>query len=471
MNSQIKILAMYHTVPIGYIIALGSVCILLGMLLSKLRRTRVFVQDFYVHQPPKKFHATAQTVFDRTICRMPISNESRAFLGGALMRSGLGDDTAVPNSFFTCQFNEESANEEMEAYLSGAMDGLLARTGMKPSDIDILVVNCSCYCPTPSMTAWIVNRYNMPSSTRTFHLGGMGCSASMIGVDLVKDLLKANPGKRAVLISTEMLTYHMYMGENPSFSLQSALFRSGAAAVLFTTRRIRSTRYELLRTVRTHHGRKEDSFNCISLEDDGTGHVGVRLSRDIPAVAGRAIEENMTRIGEMMLPLSEKARFLWASAVRPLLGMKAAVYRPDFSKCIDNFCIHTGGRAVIDTVEKNLGLTAEQIEASRATLYQYGNTSSSSVWYELAYLEQHKLVCPGNTVWQLAFGSGFKVNSCLLRALPGCSTDPVDFNVHNNSWRFSKETCPLPTIKFPPAVEAARLARQARKAREGIPAM
>jgi 3-ketoacyl-CoA synthase len=34
-------------------------------------------------------------------------------------------------------------------------------------------------------------------------------------------------------------------------------------------------------------------------------------------------------------------------------------------------------------------LSEKKIEASRASLYRYGNTSSASIWYELAYHESH----------------------------------------------------------------------------------
>ncbi|XP_044965362.1 3-ketoacyl-CoA synthase 1-like [Hordeum vulgare subsp. vulgare] len=53
-----------------------------------------------------------------------------------------------------------------------------------------------------------------------------------------------------------------------------------------------------------------------------------------------------------------------------------------------HLCIHAGGRAVIDQLQKKFGLSDEQVEASRMTLHRFGNTSSSSLWYELAYVEQ-----------------------------------------------------------------------------------
>ena len=59
-------------------------------------------------------------------------------------------------------------------------------------------------------------------------------------------------------------------------------------------------------------------------------------------------------------------------------------YIPDFKQAFEHFCIHTGGRGVIEEVEKQLKLTAEQTFPSKASLYRYGNTSSSSIYYELA---------------------------------------------------------------------------------------
>jgi hypothetical protein len=164
---------------------------------------------------------------------------------------------------------------------------------------------------------------------------------------------------------------------------------------------------------------------------------------------------------------------------------KVSRYVPDFKTGIHHFCIHAGGRAVIDGIEKNLQLSREDTEPSRLTLYHYGeparvdvcvvcvlcvllcvvvcvvvcccvscvlrvflcvvcvlcgvhllvcaclecavtgrndvvcfpgNTSSSSIWYEMRFVEEKvgpRAIRKGQRVLQIAFGSGFKCNSAV----------------------------------------------------------
>ncbi|CAE7299221.1 KCS9 [Symbiodinium natans] len=57
--------------------------------------------------------------------------------------------------------------------------------------------------------------------------------------------------------------------------------------------------------------------------------------------------------------------------------------------------------------------------ASRSvqTLHDWGNTSSSSIWYETDWIERFGDLHPGERILQISFGSGFKCNSAVWVAL------------------------------------------------------
>ena len=74
----------------------------------------------------------------------------------------------------------------------GAIDDLLQKTGVKPKDIGILIVNCSLFNPTPSLSAMVVNHYKLRGNIISYNLGGMGCSAGLISIDLAKHLLQVS---------------------------------------------------------------------------------------------------------------------------------------------------------------------------------------------------------------------------------------------------------------------------------------
>ena len=108
---------------------------------------------------------------------------------------------------------------------------------------------------------------------------------------------------------------------------------------------------------------------------------------------------------------------VWAQVVLSIIGRRIGMgqrrYVPNFKSAIDFFCIHAGGRAVLDGIEKNLSLDAADMAPSRSVLFDRGNTSSSSIWYELKYIEEHTELRRGHKILQLAFGSGFKCNSAV----------------------------------------------------------
>jgi 3-ketoacyl-CoA synthase len=303
------------------------------------------------------------------------------------------------------------------------IDALLANTKISPQEIDILVVNCSLFCPTPSLAAMVINHYKLRTNILSFNLGGMGCSAGIIAIDLAKDMLQVHKNSRALVLSTETITQAWYRGNERGMMLQNALFRCGGAAILLSNKWSDSwiSKYKLMHTVRVHKGQLNDAYNSVYQEEDVEQCKGVRLSKDLMNVVGDALKTNMTELGPLVLPWSEQIKFFVALVLSKFykkLGKKPPPpYMPDFKKAFQHFCIHAGGRAIIDGLEQNLKLTERQVEPSRATLFRYGNTSSSSVWYELAYSERMGYIKKGDKIWQIALGSGFKCNSAVWKSL------------------------------------------------------
>ncbi|KAG2678075.1 hypothetical protein I3843_12G129400 [Carya illinoinensis] len=390
--------------------------------------------DFACFKPDPSLMCSEETFMKRSELTGSFSDESLAFQKKILERSGYGEKTYVSKSLLEVPMKKsvEEARDEAEMVMFGAIDELLAKTGVNCKDIGILVVNCSVFNPTPSLSAMVVNRYKLRGNILSYNLGGMGCSAGLISIDLAKRLLQVQPNSYALVVSMESMTLNWYGGNNRSMLITNCLFRLGAAAILLSNSlsdRHRS-KYQLVHTLRTHKGADDKSYNCVFQKEDIEKRLGIVLSKDLLTVAGEALKANIVTLGPLVLPMSEQILFLTNFIAKKVFKMRIKHYVPDFKLAFEHFCIHAGGRAVLDELEKNLGLTEWHMEPSRMTLYRFGNTSSSSLWYELAYCEAKGRIKKGDRAWQIAFGSGFKCNSAVWRALR--TIDPT--KEKNNPW-------------------------------------
>ncbi|XP_077244351.1 3-ketoacyl-CoA synthase 4-like [Tasmannia lanceolata] len=405
----------------------------------------VYLVDYACYRPPSSLKVKFEQFMEHSKLSGNFDDSALEFQRRILERSGLGEETYVPEAmhFLPPRPSMAAAREEAEQVMFGALDALfLNNPFVKPKDIGILVVNCSLFNPTPSLSAMIVNKYKLRGNIRSFNLGGMGCSAGVIAIDLAKDLLQAHRSTYAVVVSTENITQNWYFGNKKSMLIPNCLFRVGGAAVLLSNKssdRSRS-KYKLIDVVRTHRGSDDKAFRCVYQEQDDTGMVGVSLSKDLMAIAGGALKTNITTLGPLVLPISEQLLFFATLVAKKLFNAKIKPYIPDFKLAFDHFCIHAGGRAVIDELEKNLQLLPIHVEASRMTLHRFGNTSSSSIWYELAYTEAKGRMRKGNHVWQIAFGSGFKCNSAVWQALRTVKPSP------NSPWADCIDNYPVQII-------------------------
>ncbi|KAF5181084.1 3-ketoacyl-CoA synthase [Thalictrum thalictroides] len=359
---------------------------------------------------------------------------SRDFLVKFFPRSGVGSEASMPVSMHQIPLDGSMKNTvlEIETVLFTAVEDLLVKHNISPKSIDILVSNCSVSCPTPSITAMIINKFKFRSNIMSYSLAGMGCSAGLLSISLAKDILKVHKNSLALVVTMEAITPHVYIGRNKSMLLTNTLFRMGGAAILLSNRKQDKTtaKYELQHLVRTNIGFDDQSYRGIVHEEDEDGTVGINLSPKLLHVAGKGLRTNSTTLGPLVLPYSELIKYGWSIFCQKLCAplWRKEVYIPDLKMAFDHFCIHAGGKRVIDAVAESLSLCEEDVEPSRMTLYRFGNTSSSSIWYELCYLEAKGKMKKGDKVWQIAFGSGFKCNSGVWK----CLSD-VDPNV-KNAW-------------------------------------
>ncbi|KAK9803411.1 hypothetical protein WJX72_008606 [[Myrmecia] bisecta] len=296
------------------------------------------------------------------------------------------------------------AQAETKEVLFTSVRELLQKANVHPSQVDIIVTNCSLHSPTPSMSSLVINHFGMRPDIRSFSLAGMGCSASVIALDAAQMALKSMPNSVALVLSTEIIGNQVYYGNERPFLVANCIFRMGGAAALLSNRPGDKPRakYRLDHIVRTHMGANDVSLGCMRKAYDASGIPGMYLGKDI---------------------LESVKAGLKATTFDYKLGHEPVKFLPNFEIMFGHICAHTGGRTILAALEKNLGLSSRHMQPAYDTLMRFGNTSSASTWYVLAHIETNRGVCKGDTVWQLAVGGGIKCNSAVWTAMRSF-TDP-----------------------------------------------
>jgi 3-ketoacyl-CoA synthase len=146
--------------------------------------------------------------------------------------------------------------------------------------------------------------------------------------------------------------------------VSNTLFRVGGAAILVSNKWWArwTAKYRLMTTVRVHKGASDEAYYSVYQKEDDQGIRGVALSKDLLKVAGDALKTNLTINGPSVLPWSEQIKFFINFLVRRMEATsgnkkKTPAYVPDFKKAFQHFCIHAGGRAIIDGMQENLKVT------------------------------------------------------------------------------------------------------------------
>ncbi|XP_077249488.1 3-ketoacyl-CoA synthase 12-like [Tasmannia lanceolata] len=397
--------------------------LLLWNLYEQWRNQSCYILDYFCFKPSDDRKLDTELCGNIVKRNKNLGLSEYKFLLKIIVGSGIGEQTYGPRNIISGKEREDSGPSimagisEMDEFFDATFRQLFAKSGISPADIDILVVNVSMLSPAPSLSARIVNRYKMREDIKVFNLSGMGCSASLISVDIVQNIFKSHPKMLAIVVTSESIGPNWYSGNDKSMILANCLFRSGGCLVLLTNNPSLKDRakFRLKCLNRTHFGSSDDAYGCAIQMEDNLGYLGFHLGKGLPKVATKAFFQNLRELAPRVLPLKELllyvAQHLTRKKDKEVQGGRTT--HVNFKSGVDHFCIHPGGTAVIDGVGRSLRLSEYDLEPARMTLHRFGNTSASSNWYVLGYMEAKRRLRKGHRVLMISFGAGFKCNSCL----------------------------------------------------------
>ncbi|CDP05277.1 unnamed protein product [Coffea canephora] len=387
----------------------------------------VYLVDFSCLKPPSFCRVPFSTYLEHAQMFDFLDHQSRAFMAKILIQSGQGERTYLPPAlhYIPPRSSHQDATGEVHMALFPIFDDLLSKTRLSPRDIDVLIVNCSGFCPAPSLSSIIINKYRMREDIKSFNVSGMGCSASALAIDMAQSVLKTHKNWNAVILSTEILSTGWYPGKERPMIVLNCLFRMGGAAILLTNRREakRASKYKLLLSQRTQRAFDDKGYYSAIREEDSRGHTGITLRRDLLHVAGETLRSNISILGARILPYTEQIWYAVSVFRKKFMDKATEIYVPNFKTVIQHFCLPTSGKPVIGEIGKGLKLGERDMEPALMTMHRFGNQSSSSLWYELAYMEAKGRVKKGDRVWQLGMGSGPKCSSLVWECIRPMSSD------------------------------------------------
>ena len=240
-------------------------------------------------------------------------------------------------------------------------------TGMSAPGLDLEIMEAMKLSPTLFRTS----------------INFMGCYAAIHGLKLAKFICDSVPDAKVVLVATELCTLHFqkeYTLENASSSL---LFADGSAAVLISN--------------------KISSPNALKIEGF---HSQVVLE-------GKK---------DMAWEISSKGFLMTLSSYIPQLIkedieslISAALQKENLThQEIPYWCIHPGGKKIVDVIEQKLSLTAEQTKYARKVLAENGNMSSPTILFVLKEIIESPIK-PGERIFGIAFGPGLTMETFLAK--------------------------------------------------------
>lgn len=282
----------------------------------------------------------------------------------------------------------ETADELHERYREGALligreaiIRCLAKAGVQSQDVDFIATTSCTGWTCPGLESLFIKELGMKSRIFRANLLMMGCSSALSAFQSAFCHLRAYPDHVALILAVEICSATYFVDETDETAVANAIFGDGAAAALLVTEGegIEIVAFEPL--VRPEYldlmgwGQKQGRFRII-------------LSKEVRRIAPAMIKE----VTEKLL----QAQGLTKGEIR-------------------HWVLHSAGRKVLDRTRDLVGLTAEDLQASRKILRQYGNLSAATVLFVLEEAMRTGNPQIGDLGVMVALGPGFAAEAALLR--------------------------------------------------------
>jgi alkylresorcinol/alkylpyrone synthase len=287
----------------------------------------------------------------------------------------LGGDSGIDHRHFCAadpaamfEADAEDLNRYFEREAPKLARAALEKTGVAADEIDaLLVCTCTGYL-CPGVSSHVAEQMGMRPGVYLQDLVGLGCGAAIPMMRAAEGFLAANPGKRVATVAVEVCSAALYLNDDPGVLISMCLFGDGAAAAVWSDE--------------DGEGKwRAGNFHTVHLPEDrekirfvnAGGKLRNKLHRTVPGLAAEAVKS------------------LWEKRASDP----------------DQVLAHTGGRDVIEALERVLG---RDLPETREVLRHFGNCSSPCVL--LALEERLKQQRDDHRYWLTAFGAGFSAHSC-----------------------------------------------------------
>ena len=343
--------------------------------------------------------------------------------------------------------NELYITEATKLFVEAGRRALDACPGIEAADVThVVTVSCTgFYAPGPDYM--LVRELGLSPATQRYHLGFMGCYASMPALRTAKQFVLADPDAVVLVVSAELCSLHLRSSNDPDTIVASSLFADGAAAGIVSNRPLRPGEVALnldrFETVITPVGEGDMAWK---IGDEGFEMV---LSSYVPHIIDEHIEGALAPLFDGdetlagLLPVEEAEQAAEIEVLADVLsqvlaeslvssgagagpgaaaagaGSSAGAPADTLSTAIAHWAIHPGGRSILDKTEAKLGLTEAQLVPSRETLREYGNMSSTTILFVMKAIMDAPTTEDGQRVCAMAFGPGLTVESGLMTVAVG----------------------------------------------------